>query len=154
MPKAESNLFRRLRDSDEVSASTSRSMKGNRAKDTKPEVLLRKALWASGARGYRKHLKLPGRPDIVFPGRCFAIFVHGCYWHRCPSCMSGRFPKSNENYWREKFAQNYARDQRNLAELKALGYHVEIVWECEIRSGAKAVAARLMASLAYECALM
>lgn len=146
MAKTESSLFRRLRDSSEISAATSRSMSGNRAKDTKPEVLLRKALWAAGARGYRKHLKLPGRPDIVFIGQRLAIFVHGCYWHRCPTCMSGRFPKSNENYWREKFAQNLERDKKNKTELEALGYHVEVVWECEIKADVWIVAARLFRS--------
>ena len=90
---------------------TSRVMSSNKAKDTKPEMILRKKLWSSGLRGYRLHLKeVPGRPDIAFPKRKLAIFVHGCFWHRCPHCNLP-LPKSNREFWKNKFQRNIQRDK-------------------------------------------
>ena len=81
-------------------------MSANRAKDTKPELLLRQALWQSGHRGYRlHHKKIPGRPDITFVGKKVAIFVHGCFWHRCPKCAY-TLPKNNTAFWQAKFDRN------------------------------------------------
>src|ERR1700754_1918845 len=85
-----------------------------RSKNTKPELVVRKALWAEGFR-YRLHDRgLPGRPDLVFPGDRAVVFVHGCYWHG-HVCQKGRIPGTNSAYWREKFAINKARDRRNIA---------------------------------------
>ena len=99
--------------------------------DTKPEKKIRKLLFGLGYR-YRLHAKkLPGKPDIVFPGRRCVVFVHGCFWHR-HTCGFAYQPKSRKEFWDAKFASNMNRDQRNLAELAALGWRTFIVWECEI----------------------
>lgn len=110
----------------------SRMMSNIRGKDTKPELVLRKALHARGFR-YRLNARdLPGSPDIVLPKWRAVLFVHGCYWHRHPGCPKATMPSSNVAFWREKFAQNVARDRRNLADLMDLGWRVGIVWECVI----------------------
>jgi len=103
-----------------------------RSKDTSPELALRRALHALGLR-YRLHNKhLPGKPDIVFPRRKLAVFVHGCFWHRHDNCKVATMPKSNTAFWQEKFDRNVARDQRSCEQLKVLGWRVEIAWECEL----------------------
>ena len=102
-----------------------------RGKDTQPEMRVRRLTHAMGYR-YRLHDKrLPGRPDMVFPGRRKVIFVHGCFWHRHPGCPRTRMPKSRVGFWREKLDANAARDERNRAELHRLGWDVLVVWECE-----------------------
>lgn len=104
-----------------------------RSRDTKPEIRVRKALHASGLR-YRLHdRRLPGAPDLVFPGRRIALFVHGCFWHRHPGCAAARMPKSRQDFWRPKLSGNVERDARKCAELEAMGWSVMIVWECETR---------------------
>ena len=114
------------------SETVSRVMSANRAKNTKPELLLRKALWHAGLRGYRLHYKkVPGRPDISFVGKKLAIFVHGCFWHRCPKC-DYQLPKTNHEFWQQKFARNVARDENKRHALEALGWTVLTVWECEL----------------------
>lgn len=113
-------------------ASTSKVMQANKAKDTKPEVLLRKALWKAGFRGYRLHSKrLPGRPDISFAKDQLAVFVNGCFWHRCPACNLP-IPKSNTVFWKKKFDTNVARDHKKIAALKEVGWRTITVWECKI----------------------
>jgi DNA mismatch endonuclease (patch repair protein) len=120
-------------------------MRRVRAKDTGPEMTVRRALTALGAR-YRLHRKdLPGSPDIVMPGRRLAIFVHGCFWHGHDCARGARVPKANADYWIAKIDRNRARDGRNLATLAAQGWRVEVLWECELKSG---LDARLMALLA------
>lgn len=112
----------------------SRSMSGNKAKDTKPELILRKALWAKGLRGYRIHNKnLPGRPDIVFSKKKLAIFVHGCFWHRCPHCDLPLL-KNNTEFWKNKFEKNMERDAKKRKLLKKEGWRVKVIWECGINS--------------------
>lgn len=124
-----------LRNPPPTSAAVSRSMQGNRAKDTKPEKVLRKSLWACGLRGYRLHSKdVPGRPDIAFTRRKLAIFVHGCFWHRCPHCKL-KLPKNNRAFWIKKFRRNRARDQRKARQLTREGWRVFQIWECQIRPG-------------------
>lgn len=113
---------------------TSKVMRANKAKDTKPEVLLRKALRELGLVGYRLHYKkVPGRPDIAFVGKKLAIFVNGCFWHRCPYCDLP-LPKSNTDWWNEKFERNIKRDQIKVEELERSGWKVLVVWECEIKT--------------------
>ncbi len=113
-------------------ATTSRVMSANRSKDTKPEVMLRKALWHDGLRGYRLHLKsVPGRPDLVFMKERLAVFVNGCFWHRCPTCKLP-LPKSHQQFWREKFERNIERDKTKSKQLKAAGWKVVTIWECQI----------------------
>ena len=115
-------------------------MQGNRGKDTKPELALRRALWAAGLRGYRKNVsKLPGKPDVVYGRAKLAIFVHGCYWHQCAKCARNRKPSTNAAYWEAKFAGNAARDVRNQAMLEEAGWRVLVIWECELKDVAAAV---------------
>ncbi|RYG39637.1 DNA mismatch endonuclease Vsr [bacterium] len=109
-------------------------MRSNRSRDTAPELRLRRALWADGLRGYRVARKgLPGRPDIVFGPARLAIFVHGCFWHRCPLCPPRASPATNRAYWEAKFEGNTARDARQKAELEALGWTVLVIWECQLK---------------------
>jgi DNA mismatch endonuclease (patch repair protein) len=103
-----------------------------RARDTKPEIALRRALRSRGI-GYRLVAKdLPGRPDVVFRGARLAVFVHGCFWHRHPGCRKATTPKSSVEFWQAKFQRNAARDVRNVRDLEAMGWAVGIVWECEV----------------------
>lgn len=103
-----------------------------RGKDTAPEMAVRRFLHCRGLR-YRLHIKkLPGSPDLVFPGRRAAVFVHGCFWHGCPHCRVGsRKVKSNTAYWEQKIARNQARDARAANDLAAAGWKVFTVWACE-----------------------
>jgi DNA mismatch endonuclease (patch repair protein) len=108
-----------------------------RSRDTKPEVSLRKALHRLGLR-YRLHAKgLPGKPDIIFFRRRTAIFVHGCFWHRHEGCKVANMPKSNSDYWKEKFDKNVARDAAAATSLEAAGWRVMVVWECELSTADK-----------------
>ena len=108
-----------------------------RGRDTRPEVAVRSMLHRLGLR-FRLHRKdLPGKPDIVLPGRQTVVFVHGCFWHRHPGCRFAYEPKSREAFWREKFQQNVERDQRNQRALRKCGWRVIIVWECELRDPRK-----------------
>lgn len=111
----------------------SKTMSAIKGKNTKPELRLRKALWDNGIRGYRLHWKkVPGRPDIAFPGKKIAIFVNGCYWHRCPLCNPS-CPKSNVEFWENKFTRNVERDRLKNQALEEIGWTVLTIWECEIK---------------------
>lgn len=127
-------------------ATRSRMMSGIRGKDTKPELVLRKAMHALGLR-YRLHRKdLPGKPDIVFPRRKAAIFVHGCFWHRHEGCRFATTPATRPDFWNDKFASNIERDRRNAEQLIAHGWRVVTVWECALKkAGSPDVAARRIA---------
>ena len=103
-------------------------------RDTKPELRVRRALHGAGLR-YRLHARnLPGRPDIVFPSRRLALFVHGCFWHRHtdPTCKLARLPKTRLDFWLPKLEGNRERDARNTSAIEAKGWNVEIVWECQV----------------------
>ncbi len=115
-------------------ARRSANMAAIRATNTSPEIAVRRALFKAGLR-YRLHVKsLPGRPDIVMSGRRLVIFVHGCFWHGCTKCIDGkRAVKSNSVYWVEKVSSNRRRDNRNREALQNCGWHVEEIWECEVR---------------------
>jgi len=116
-----------------TSAAVSKSMRSNRGKGTGPEMNLRSHLWENGIRGYRCHLKtVPGRPDIAFPRKKVAIFINGCFWHRCQTCRLPT-PKSHREYWKKKFRSNVARDRRNIRVLEDQGWLVLTIWECEIK---------------------
>jgi DNA mismatch endonuclease (patch repair protein) len=111
----------------------SRYMRGNKSKNTKPELTLRKALWHTGLRGYRVHWpKAPGKPDICYPSRRLAIFVHGCFWHRCPYCQP-ELPKSNKALWSEKFEKNMTRDARYKQLYREAGWQRVVIWECQLQ---------------------
>lgn len=102
-------------------------------KETKPEILVRKFLFANGFR-YRKNVKLlPGSPDIVLPKYKTAIFVHGCFWHG-HACKAAKLPETRKEFWTEKISSNVLRDNRNMDDLKSLGWKVIIVWQCEIKN--------------------
>jgi DNA mismatch endonuclease Vsr len=101
-----------------------------RGRDTQPELRVRKLLHALGYR-YRLHRRdLPGRPDIVFPGRRKAILVHGCFWHR-HGCSNSILPITRAEWWEAKLSHNVERDAANLVALEALGWSVLTLWECE-----------------------
>lgn len=107
-------------------------MKSVGVTDTGPEMIVRRMLHRMGYR-YRLHdRRFPGRPDLVFPKRHKAIFVHGCFWHG-HGCTKGRLPKSRLDYWLPKIEANRARDARNLFDMNALGWAVLVVWQCETR---------------------
>lgn len=107
-------------------------MKRVRQKDTAPEQRVRTLLRELGFR-YRTNVRgLPGRPDIAHSGRRKAVFVNGCYWHRHAVCGRGRLPKANSDFWGSKFRENRLRDQRKVDQLRAVGFDVLVVWECEL----------------------
>ena len=114
-------------------ARRSANMAKIRAKDTKPELLVRSMAHRLGYR-FRLHRRdLPGKPDLVFPSRRAVIFVHGCFWHQHDddACLDGRRPKSNSGYWEAKLDRNVHRDQAAQAALVEQGWRVLVVWECE-----------------------
>lgn len=122
-------------------------MKANRARDTSPELALRRALRRAGVPGYRLHWRsIPGRPDVAYPGRRVAIFVNGCFWHRCPKCTT-RLPKTNTDFWATKFALNVERDRRKRRQLETAGWRVAQAWECDLTLNPDQVAAELIAEL-------
>ena len=130
------------------SSSVSKSMRGNVGKDTKPEIELRKIIREMGHLGYRLHWKnVPGHPDISFPGRKLAIFLNGCFWHRCPKCKL-KLPKSHTSFWEKKFRKNVERDKKNVKLLEKKGWITKIIWECEIKKDVLRVVASIDQALA------
>jgi DNA mismatch endonuclease (patch repair protein) len=104
-----------------------------RSKNTKPELALRKALFARGFRYRVNDTKLPGKPDIVLPKYKTVIFLHGCFWHRHDGCKYAYTPKTNTKFWVDKISSNAERDKVNTEKLTTLGWNIITVWECEIR---------------------
>lgn len=118
-----------------------------RSRNTKPEVAVRSLLHRMGFR-FRIHAKkLPGCPDILLTKYRSVIFVHGCFWHRHQGCRFAYQPRSRKAFWARKFKENVERDRKNCAALSQLGWHVIIVWECELRN-IDALAERLESELA------
>ena len=109
-----------------------KSMKGNKRANTKPELLMRERLRAAGLSGYRLQWKVPGHPDIAWPGKKVALFVNGCFWHRCPHCHPAT-PKTHTEYWSVKFERNVERDKRTRRQLEEAGWRVHVVWECQLK---------------------
>jgi DNA mismatch endonuclease (patch repair protein) len=104
------------------------------AKNSSPEMAVRRLVHSLGFR-YRLHgPDLPGRPDLVFRKRKCVIFVHGCFWHFHAECREGRVPSSRTEYWGPKLSGNVARDKRRVSELEELGWRVLTIWECEVSS--------------------
>jgi DNA mismatch endonuclease, patch repair protein len=115
------------------SSDRSRVMSRVKGKDTAPEMTVRRLLHALGYR-YRLHGKqLPGKPDIVFAARRKLIFVHGCFWHQHTGCRKSTIPDTRRDFWSEKLARNVSRDERTEGQLRALGWDVLVVWECDVR---------------------
>lgn len=111
-------------------------MSGIRGKNTKPEIVIRKALFAKGFR-YKLHdKKLPGQPDLVFPKYRAVIFVHGCFWHM-HGCHLFKWPSTRQAFWREKITGNSERDKKNIITLQETGWRVLIVWECAVKGPAR-----------------
>jgi DNA mismatch endonuclease (patch repair protein) len=107
-------------------------------KNTLPEMFVRKKLHALGFR-YRLHNKdLPGKPDIVLKKYNTAIFINGCFWHKCPKCNPS-MPVSNAEFWKTKIDSNVQRDEMNIKRLKKEGWNVITVWECELKKNAEQV---------------
>ena len=102
-------------------------------KDTKPEEIVRKYLFSQGFRYRKNDKRLPGKPDIVLPKYKTVIFVNGCFWHKHEGCKYFVWPKSNSEFWKEKIESNIVRDKKQYEELKNAGWHVIIVWECELK---------------------
>jgi len=111
-----------------------------RGRDTKPEMLLRHALWTTGLR-YRVHYRLPGRPDIVFVSRRIAIFIDGCFWHGCPE--HGVRPKTNSKFWNTKIQGNMERDKKNRKLLEEAGWMVLRFWEHDIENDLSSLVKKL-----------
>jgi len=119
---------------DIVSKKKSQMMAGIRGKNTKPEIIVRKMLFANGYR-FRINKKIGKvRPDIVLPKWNLRIFVHGCFWHEHEGCKFATTPKSNRHFWLNKLSKNRARYYRNYEELNAKGWQTGVVWECALRT--------------------
>lgn len=104
-----------------------------RSANTKPEERMRKALFAAGFRYRKNDRRYPGSPDIVLPKYRTAIFINGCFWHGHTGCRYFVWPESNGDFWREKISRNMERDRQNCAALRAQGWNVIVVWECELK---------------------
>ena len=104
-----------------------------RNKDTKPEEIVRKYLFAQGFRYRKNDKKLPGKPDIVLPKYKTVIFVNGCFWHKHEGCKYFVWPKNNEAFWRNKINGNVAHDDKVYQELREMGWNILIIWECELK---------------------
>lgn len=105
-----------------------------RAKDTKPELVVRKILFKNGYR-YRLHSnRVVGRPDIIFEKRKKIIFVHGCFWHRHVNCKYSTLPKTNKSFWNRKFDDNVRRDKYVREQLLEMGYELMVIWECQTKN--------------------
>lgn len=102
-------------------------------KDTGPEKAVRSVLHKMGFRFRKNRRDLPGSPDIVLPKYKTVIFVHGCFWHRHPGCSKSGVPKSNQDFWERKFERNIDRDRNNAVELERAGWHVNVIWECQLK---------------------
>lgn len=114
-------------------ATRSRMMAGIKGRDTKPEIVVRKALFAAGYR-FRLHRRdMPGSPDVVLPGRRIAVFIHGCFWHAHMDCPYAKKPATRREFWEAKLAANVERDRRAREAILNTGWRVLIVWECAIR---------------------
>ena len=109
-------------------------MRRVREKNTSPELKVRSLIHRLGFR-FRLHRKdLPGKPDLVFPSRKKIIFVHGCFWHGHHCARGHRVPKTNSEYWIEKIQRNMERDSKHQSDLKAMGWDILVIWECEINN--------------------
>lgn len=109
------------------------NMSSIRSKNTKPEMIVRRFLFSKGLRYRINDKRYPGHPDIVLPKYKTIIFIHGCFWHRHPGCHLAHTPDTNIDYWEKKFAANISRDHLQQEELEKMGWHVIVVWECQLQ---------------------
>ena len=134
--------YKDLRSPPASSDAVRNSMKGNKGKDTKPEVLLRSSLHRSGKR-FRKHYKkVPGSPDIAFVSSKLAVFVDGCFWHGCPKCY--KEPKTNTEFWRKKVKKNRDRAKVVNKDLKGIDWAVVRVWEHDVIENQEKVVSKII----------
>lgn len=101
--------------------------------DTSLEMLVRKHLFACGYRYRKNDRKLPGSPDVVLKKYRTVIFINGCFWHHHKNCLIATIPKSNTEFWVKKFTRNMKNDRKHIRELRRMGYHVLVVWECRLK---------------------
>lgn len=114
--------------------------------NTRPEVLVRKYLWRKGFRYRLNDPRLPGHPDIVLRKYRTCVFVNGCFWHGHEGCKYFRMPKTNTDFWEKKISRNRERDHREQKKLAEMGWHVIVVWECELKPGKRE---QMLSSLAF-----
>jgi len=119
-------------------------------KNTKPEIFVRSLLHKSGFRFQLFRKDLPGSPDIILPKYGMVIFVHGCFWHG-HKCPRGQRPVSNRKFWNEKLDKNKFRDKKNYQKIKAIGWKVEIIWECEAIRSVKKILKKLKRARKLKC---
>lgn len=103
-------------------------------KETKPEILVRKFLFAQGFRYRKNDKRLPGKPDIVLPKYKTLIFVHGCFWHGHQNCKKSALPQTNYEFWKNKIQKNVVRDKSKQRELKKLGWKLVVIWQCQMKN--------------------
>lgn len=115
-------------------ATRSYNMSRVRNRDTKPEILVRKFLFANGFRYRLNDKKLPGKPDIVLPKYKTVIFVNGCFWHGHENCKYFKLPATRTEWWKEKIEGNIKNDEKKHALLREAGYKVVVIWECEVKN--------------------
>ena len=130
---------------DKPTPSRSYNMSQIKGRNTKPEEIVRKYLFSQGFRYKKNVAKLPGKPDIVLPKYKTVIFVNGCFWHM-HNCSRARLPRSNLDYWEPKIRRNVERDAHNQTVLTEQGWHVFVVWECELKKNFE----EIMSKLVYE----
>lgn len=117
------------------------------SKNTKPELLIRTVLHRQGYRYKLNDKALPGKPDLTFPRHRLAVFIHGCFWHRHKNCRRATMPKSNQEFWQNKFTTNQRKDARAKRRLNAQGWRTLTVWECQIMRDPQKAAARITRTL-------
>jgi DNA mismatch endonuclease (patch repair protein) len=124
----------------------SANMRAIRSTGMKPEMTVRKMVHSAGYRFRLHRYDLPGRPDLVFPGRAKIVFVHGCYWHQHDDvrCKVTHKPKSNTHYWSPKLQRNKNRDAAHRESLKELGWNTLVVWECEVKRSPDKILKRII----------
>ena len=103
-------------------------------KETKPEILVRKFLFANGFRYRKNDKRYPGKPDIILPKYKTVIFINGCFWHGHKNCKKANLPKTNYEFWKNKIDENIQRDKKNYEKLKVQGWNVLILWQCQLNN--------------------
>lgn len=141
------NFIRDSRSPTPKNPTISRVMSANKAKNTSLELKIQKALRLAKIKGYKLHpSRIPGRPDIIFPKKKLAIFIHGCFWHKCPKCKLP-LPKTNRTFWKKKFFHNKERDVRKTKELKKMKWRTLVIWEHEVKIDPKQAALKVLKRL-------
>ena len=118
-------------------------------KNTGPEIKLRKLLFSNNIRGYRVHYNLPGKPDIVFIKKKIAIFIDGCFWHKCPVCFQE--PETRKEFWMKKIQSNIDRDKKINKQLKDDGWTVLRFWEHDVRKKPYVIVQKISEMIKKSC---